>query len=110
MEWYEVARNGLITTVVGGLIGGLLGYITSKVNLKKAKVDETKKRQAALELGVQCLLRQQLVDAYYKYTEKEYMTMPVRDSLDRAYKAYNGLDGNDTVTSLWEEMKELPIK
>lgn len=73
-----------------------------------AKVKEEEKKNDCIAAGVQCLLRQNIVDSYYKYTDKGYCPVAVKEALSMAYDAYSGLGGNDVATTLYHKVLELP--
>jgi len=69
-----------------------------------------KKKQAALETGVQALLRGELVRAYDKYHERDSITLHGLEAVDLQYSAYHGLGGNGAITKLVDNMKQLEVK
>lgn len=69
-----------------------------------------KKRESALEDGVQCLLRAEIIRNHDKYLEKKHCPIYAKEALRRAYKAYHALGGNDVATQLYEEVMELPTE
>lgn len=73
---------------------------------KKAKV-EFRKNEAVI-IGVQSLLRDRIIQAYNHYMEKEYIPIYGLENVLNMYKAYHDLDGNGTITKLVETMKEMP--
>ena len=68
-----------------------------------------KKKQAALETGVQALLRGELVRSYDKYHERGSITLHGLEAIDLQYSAYHGLGGNGTITKLVADMKQLEV-
>lgn len=69
-----------------------------------------RKKQAALEIGVQALLRGELVRAYDNYHEQDSITLHGLEAVETQYLAYHGLGGNGTITKLVEDMKQLEVK
>ena len=68
------------------------------------------KKQRATEMGVRALLRDRLVTAYYKYTEKGYISLHGLEAVENMYKEYHNLGGNGTVTKLVNHMRALPVR
>ena len=68
------------------------------------------KKQNALEVGVQALLRGELVRAYDKYFERGSITLHGLEAVDKLYSAYHGLGGNGSMTKLVADMKQLEVK
>ena len=85
--------------VCGGIITGLIAYIKAM-----------RRKTSAIEEGVQCLLRLELVRSHEKYTKRGYCPIYAKESLKRAYNSYHTLDGNDVATDLYEETKALPTE
>ena len=66
------------------------------------------KKQTALELGTQALLRAQIIHIYNKYMEKEYLPIYERENIEELYIQYKNLGGNGTITKLFEKLCDLP--
>ena len=67
-------------------------------------------RQKAIELAIQALLRDRVVQAYYHYTERGWITLHGLEAAEKMYTEYHNLGGNGTVTKLMEDLRELPVK
>lgn len=85
--------------VCGGIITGLIAYIKTM-----------RRRNTALEDGVQCLLRAEIIRMHDKYTARGYCPIYAKESLKRAYNSYHTLNGNDVATGLYEDTMELPTE
>lgn len=86
-----------IPFVCGGIITGLITYVKS-----------LKRKNDAVEDGVQCLLRAEIIRSHEKYMEKSYCPIYAKEALKRAYSAYHRLHGNDVATTLYKETMALP--
>lgn len=96
--------DAFIKWFVPFLCGGLVslgGVIVARVKLGR-------KKQDAVELGLQCLLRAEIIRQYEKWDEKKYCPIYAKEALKRAYDSYHTLGGNDVATGLYEETMELP--
>ena len=67
-------------------------------------------KNKALKSGLQCLLRSEIIRAYDKYTERKYIPIYAKEALEKEYKAYNKLGGNDVATDLYKHLLILPVK
>ena len=67
------------------------------------KLQEEKERNVAIAEGVQSLLRNSIVTAYNKYSEKGYCPIYAKESMKKVYEAYHRLGGNDVATSLYHK-------
>lgn len=68
------------------------------------------KRLRATELGVQALLRNEIIKTYNHCMDKGEIPIHERDNLNKLFKEYTNLGGNGTITHLMEELEELPVK
>ena len=87
----------LITFILGGISAAFMTYMTMK-----------KKKVQALEIGVQCLLRAEIIRTHDNYTALGYCPVHVKESAKRIYHAYQGLGGNDVATKLYHKILSLP--
>lgn len=85
--------------VCGGIITGLITYIKAM-----------KSKNSAIEEGVQCLLRAEIIRMHDKYMDKGYCPIYAKEALKREYHAYHGLHGNDVATGLYNETMALPTE
>lgn len=96
--WLEVLFSGLLTG---------LGFIV-KLMWQRQKREDL--RQQAIELGIQALLRDRVVQAYYHYIERGWITLHELEAAEKMYTEYHNLGGNGTVTKLMEDLRELPVR
>lgn len=92
MIWQNII-NWAVPFICGGIVTGIIAYL---------------KKKSALEDGVQCLLRAEIIKAHDKYVEKGYCPVPMKEALSKEYQAYHNLGGNDVATALYEELMHLP--
>lgn len=83
----------------GGIATGCLTYI----KMRRAK-------DRAVEAGVQCLLRESIVDSHDKYTKQGYCPTHGKEAVERSYDAYKALGGNDVATELYKQILKLPTQ
>lgn len=76
------------------------GYRQVSVRLKREQT-----RTEAIASGIQCLLRERIVESYNKYSSRGYCPIYVKESLQKLYKAYHdGLGGNDVASGLYDKL------
>lgn len=67
-----------------------------------------RKKDDAVADGVQCLLREKIIEKHTKYVEeKHYCPIYAKESIRKAYNAYHALGGNDVATALYKELMAL---
>lgn len=81
----------------GGVASGFVTYIRMR-----------RQRASAVESGVQCLLRAEIIRSHDKYIARKYCPIYAKEALKWAYQAYHALGGNDVATALYEEVMHLP--
>ena len=90
----------MITSIVT-IFNVLYTNITNR--RKKKSADEQ-----AIEDGLQCLLRAEIIRCHDKCTDRGYCPIYAKESLRRAYTAYHNLGGNVIATQLYKECMALP--
>ena len=95
IKWLIPFLCGGAVSLLGAAIGGL---------------KESRKKETALENGVQCLLRAEIIRSYDKYTDKGFCPLYAREALKRAYDSYHELGGNDVATDLYHKIMKLPTE
>lgn len=64
----------------------------------------------AFKLGMQAMLRNEIIDKYNHYSSKGYISIHGLENVTAMYTQYHALGGNGTITHLYDELKELPTK
>lgn len=93
----------VLSYIIPTILGGGLGFISTK--LKK-----NKKKEQAIEQGVQALLRNELVRRYREYESKGEMSILDKENMEAMFVQYQNLGGNGTVKHLMDDLLELPTK
>ena len=92
------------------LFGIIAGWLALKIKGLKKKQAAQETRQAAIEEGVQALLRAEIIRAYDKYHEQGRITLHGKEAVNKAYDAYHALGGNGTVTDIVEAMRDMEVE
>ncbi len=74
------------------------------------KITEMQKREDAIQLGVQALLRDRLYQMYYHYKEKGYAPIYAKENFRNMYKQYHGLGQNGVMDGYLEKFMDIPDK
>ena len=82
-----------------------LGFVQNRV---AKQLNEEKRKNDAIMLGVQSLLRESIVQNYNKYQERECCPIYAKESIKRVYAAYHDLGGNDVATQLYSTLLAMP--
>lgn len=104
----------IIKIVVGYLIptilSGILGFVVSKHNQIKQKNDAESKKEKAIELGVQALLRNEIIRRYREFELKGEISILDKENLEAMFEQYKNLGGNGTVKKMMTELLNLKTK
>lgn len=99
----ESIIGAIITYIVPLILGTAIGFISTK--LKK-----NQNKDKAIELGVQALLRNELIRRYREYEAKGEISILDKENMEAMFEQYKNLGGNGTVKHMMDEMLSLPIK
>ena len=71
---------------------------------------ERKQELAALKLGVQALLRAQLINDYNKWSEKKYAPIYARQNFENCWTQYHSLGANGVMDDIHDKFLQLPTE
>lgn len=99
----ETLQPYLLGWLVPTVLAAIAGYMGGKVKHLSA-------RDKAIERGMRVLLRGEITRAYQRHIiDGKPMTLECRRQLDEIWLAYNGLGGNGTGKTMYDELCEQPI-
>lgn len=99
-----------VEALFGGIIAISMGLIrTFRISIF-SKRSSRANCQHAIELGVQSLLRGEIIKLHSEHTTNEFCPIHIKDSVASMYTAYKGLGGNGTVTKMAKEIENLPVE
>ena len=96
--WYNI----IITIVTSS---GIIGILT-KAMLSRMKKNE--QRQKALELGVQALLRAEMIEQYEKYKERKCCPIYAKENFENMWIQYESLGANGVMAEIHNKFMALP--
>jgi len=73
-----------------------------------AKLKNYNKETKALKLGVQALLRAQMINDYNQWSEKGYAPIYARENFENCWKQYHGLGANGVMDDIHNKFMALP--
>lgn len=95
--------NWLSLFGIPGIISLILGSIIKSLKKQKADTD-------AVKLGIQALLRSQMIDDYNHYIDKGYAPIYARESFENVWKQYEALGANGVMEDLHKKFMTLPTQ
>lgn len=89
----------IITAVLTS--GGLWAFIQNYFNKKN-------QNKSAIAVGLQCLLRDRLLQAEKEYSAQGYCEADDKTNMQHMFKAYEDLGGNDVAHEAYNRIIKLP--
>ena len=99
MEILQIILNYIIPTILGAIFG-IIG----------TKLRKNKKKDLAIEQGVQALLRNEIIRRYREFESKGEISILDKENLEEMFVQYKNLGGNGTVKKMMDDLLELKTK
>lgn len=74
------------------------------------KVKDNSRENESLKLGVQALLRSQMINDYNRWSEKKYAPIYARENFENCWLQYHNLGANGVMDDIHEKFMDLPTK
>lgn len=74
------------------------------------RIKENDNQTNASKLGLQALLRSQMINDYNRWSEKEYAPIYARENFQNCWKQYHTLGANGVMDDIHEKFMALPTK
>lgn len=95
----------IYTTIVGAIIGFLIGKIKDLINKGKQSKQKEEEVSNALKEGMAILLRGKLHDYYNIYEHEDIIPTSEWEDIEQTHAVYNKLGGNHTGDRLFAELR-----
>lgn len=106
MTWYQILALVGVPSIVTAVLNWIERRAIRKENLKAKASDKTD----ALALGVQALLRAQMIADYNNYSEKGFAPIYARENFENVWNQYESLGGNGVMTDIHNKFLALPTQ
>lgn len=100
----------VLVYVITTILGIALGAVSSRLKKTKEKDEKEKKKDEAIELGVQALLRNEIIRRYREFESKGEISILDKENLEEMFEQYKNLGGNGTVKKMMNELLNLKTK
>ena len=100
----------VLVYIITTILGIALGAVSSRLKKTKAKDEKEKKKDEAIELGVQALLRNEIIRRYREFESKGEISILDKENLEEMFVQYKNLGGNGTVKKMMNELLNLKTK
>ena len=87
-----------------------LAYREERELLESQRLEAQKAEQEAMITAQRDLIRERLLDAYYRCTARGYFSREERETYEALFECYTQppFNGNGVIHDLWDIMRELP--
>lgn len=102
MENFNILQM-ILSYLLPTILGGIVGFVSTK--LKK-----NKKKDKAIEEGVQALLRNEIIRRYREFETKGEISILDKENLEEMFEQYKNLGGNGTVKKMMDDLLNLKTK
>lgn len=92
------------------LCGGIAGAAIWLGRALWVRQRQSEKRQLAIEQGLRALLRDRIVQSYYHYAQRDWVTLHGLENINVMYAEYHNLGGNGIVSKLVEDVRKLDVR
>lgn len=89
---------------------GIPGVIASIMAYLIAKVKKNQEDTLAVKLGIQALLRAQMISEYNKWSDKGYAPIYARENFENCWTHYHSLGANGVMDDIHHKFLELPTE
>lgn len=74
------------------------------------QIKDVRAQNDAIKLGLQALLRAQLIADYNKWSEKGYAPIYARENFENCWRQYHALGANGVIDDIHERFRDLPTE
>lgn len=99
----------IINTAVTFVVSGILGYCVKSIKNYKDRLKDKEKSESIQNLALQTLLRNQLTNIYFVYSEFKKIPDYAYQNFLEMLKVYEGLDGDGFVHNIAQKMEQWEI-
>lgn len=97
-----------VPSLVAACVVAVVKYISAERKRNAAAREKDGQRIKALELGVQALLRAQMINDYNKWIERHYAPVYAKDNFENVWEQYHALGANGVMDGIHAEFMALP--
>lgn len=91
----ELILNYYIEFFCAGLVG-LIGWLYAQFK--------------AIKAGMIAMQADRIIEAYFHYHDRGWISMHGLENVERLYAAYHKLGGNGTIKKIVEDMRSMPVE
>lgn len=92
-------------------VPSIIVFVFSRImNNLHNRLEKSENETNSLKLGVQALLRAQMINDYNRWSEKGYAPIYAKENFENMWNQYHNLGANGVMNNLHQKFLELPTK
>lgn len=107
MTTFQLLQLLGITTFISCVVSRIANRLLDSFGKKRR---EERQDIQALKLGIQALLRAQMINDWNKWSAKEYAPIYARENFENVWQQYHSLGANGVMDDIHEKFLELPTQ
>ena len=108
----------IILAVITAVVTGIISWLVYKLQKREARLEDLtekleadhRKREEAINLALIALCRDRILQGYRYYSKHSGISTQDLETMTKLYNAYHNLGGNGTISSVFDKIKQLPLK
>lgn len=105
MTTYQILCLIGVPAIISSLISTITSAIKQKKDKKNKEINQTEQNLLTVQLGLQALLRANMINDYNRWNEKGYAPIYAREN---CWKQYHTLGANGVMDDIHKKFMELP--
>lgn len=97
--------NTIVNSVLSILVSGIIGYLIGLIRNYQKKIKDKEEESAMLKEAIKTMLQSNLTNTFYVYDTKKQIPDYVYRNWTNSNEIYEKLGGNDYIHVLGEKMK-----
>lgn len=103
MTWYQIAMMCGVPTLCVTILLGLVKWIVAQIKV-------IREEDQSVKLGVQALLRSQMITDYNHYSRKGYAPIYAKENFENCWRQYHNLGLNGVMDDMRTKFMALPTE
>lgn len=108
MTSYQILCLIGVPTIISSLLSATIATIKQKKNKITEENIQTEQKLLTVQLGLQALLRANMINDYNRWNEKGYAPIYARENFENCWKQYHTLGANGVMDDIHKKFMELP--
>ena len=101
--------DAVISAIITGCVAIVVQVLINKDNNDKNKAEQSK-RDAKINDAIKCLLRSDILKAYYEGKSDHAIRQYAMENVELEYAAYKAMGGNSFVDGIYSAMREWEVE